>query len=118
MLTKEEVKEHARANNRQYYANNKEKVLAAHKTYCQKNKDKMAAYAKKYREEHAEEIVAKNKEYRSKSRKKTNRIKSTKKGAVVGRGKKYCDQVMSSIVIMDEHIVEEDRYGAGTFWGE
>ena len=52
----------ARAYQKQYYEENKEKVAAYQKQYYEENKEKVAAKRKQYREENKEKVAAKRKQ--------------------------------------------------------
>ena len=73
-LTEEEKVEHRK----QYYQNNKEKILSYNKQYIKTHKEKILSQKSKYREKHREELREKAKKYSKnypKEKKRLNDIK-------------------------------------------
>ena len=67
---REENKEKVAAAQKRYYEENKEKVAAAQKRYREENKEKVAAARKRYREENKEKVAAAQKRYYEENKEK------------------------------------------------
>lgn len=63
-FTEEERKAAKREANKQYYQNNKEKILEQRAEYRQTNKEKIAEYNAEYRQNNKDKIAERNAEYR------------------------------------------------------
>ena len=88
--------EEKKAANKQYYQENKERILARRKQYYEQNKERENANAREYREENKERILAdKKKWYENNKERETARVKQyyeANKDKTLARQKKYREE--------------------------
>ena len=74
----------ARAAQRKYYEENREKVAAAQRKYYEENREKVAAAQRKYREENREKVNADSRSYYQKNKEKWAKYRQNRKAKLQG----------------------------------
>ena len=94
---------------KQYYEQNREKILERKKQYREQNREKILERKKRYREQNREKIAERKKQYREQNREKIAEYREQNREKIAEREKQYYEQNREKILERKKQYREQKK---------